>query len=59
MLTDEPDNDNDSDDTPQLSAEAMNALAEFYAELNSGADKVSIREDWQVRYLSTNSICLM
>ncbi|KAL4002033.1 putative N6-adenine methyltransferase family protein [Acanthocheilonema viteae] len=39
-------NDNDSD-IPQLSAEAMNALADFYAERNA-ADKVSIEEDWQL-----------
>ncbi|CAG9539743.1 unnamed protein product [Cercopithifilaria johnstoni] len=42
-----PDNDNDGDDTPQLSAEAMSALAEFYAELST-ADKVSVKEDWQL-----------
>lgn len=43
------DNDSDSDDTPHLSVEAMNALAEFYAEMNAN-DKVSIKEDWQVRH---------
>uniref|UniRef100_A0A0R3RFX7 Protein-lysine N-methyltransferase n=1 Tax=Elaeophora elaphi TaxID=1147741 RepID=A0A0R3RFX7_9BILA len=42
-----PDNDIGSDDTPQLSTEARNALAEFYAEMNA-ADEVTIEEDWQL-----------
>ncbi|MCP9258159.1 Protein-lysine N-methyltransferase N6AMT2 [Dirofilaria immitis] len=41
------DNDNDNDDMPQLSAKAMNALAEFYAEMND-TDKITIKEDWQL-----------
>lgn len=45
--------DEDSDDMPQLSAEAVNALAEFYDEMN---DKVTIREDWQVRQSWINMV---
>ncbi|EFO27047.2 N6-adenine-specific DNA methyltransferase 2 [Loa loa] len=41
------DDDNDSDDTPRLSAEAVNALAEFYIEMNA-ADKAVVEEDWQL-----------
>lgn len=40
------DNDND-DDVPRLSTEAMLALAEFYAERNATNSAVSINEDWQ------------
>ncbi|VDP21404.1 unnamed protein product, partial [Onchocerca flexuosa] len=32
---------------PQLSVEAMNALTEFYAEMND-LDKLTIKEDWQL-----------
>ncbi|VDO08023.1 unnamed protein product [Brugia timori] len=39
--------DGDRDDTPQLSAEALNALTEFYAGMNA-SDKVTIKEDWQL-----------
>lgn len=41
------DSGDDDDDVPQLSAEAMAALAEFYSEKNT-VNEITIDEDWQV-----------